>query len=85
MADDAAFTNLLQDRDAVTDAALRIDIAKPGIYFGRRASLRGNADAGPLGDVQHFELRPTPEPPTGGLAADGRSLVFTWSARTQGR
>ena len=85
VADDAAFTNPLQDRDAVTDAAVRIDIAKPGIYFWRLASLRGDADAGPFGDVQRFELRPTPEAPTGGLAADGRSLVFTWGARIQDR
>ena len=85
VADDAAFTNPLQDRKAPADAALRIDIAKPGLYFWRLASLRGNADAGPFGDVQRFELRPTPEAPTGGLAADGRSMVFTWSARTQDR
>ena len=85
VADDAAFTNPLQDRDAVTDAAVRIDIAKPGIYFWRLASVRGSADAGPFGDVQRFELRPTPEAPTGGLAADGRSLVFTWGARIQDR
>lgn len=85
VADDAAFTNPLQDRDAVTDAAVRFDIAKPGIYFWRLASLRGSADAGPFGDVQRFELRPTPEAPSGDLAADGRSLVFTWSARTEDR
>ena len=85
VADDAAFTNPLQDRDALTDAAVRIDIAKPGIYFWRLASLRGAADAGPFGDVQRFELRPTPGAPTGGLAADRRSLVFTWGGRTEDR
>ena len=85
MSDDAAFTNPLPDRDALTDAAVRIDISKPGIYFWRLASLRGAADAGPFGNVQRFELRPTPEAPSGGLAADGRSLVFTWGARAEER
>lgn len=60
-ADDAAITNLLQDRHAVTGAADRIDIATPGLYFWRLASRRGDADAGPFGDVQRFELHPPPE------------------------
>jgi hypothetical protein len=53
MTDDAAFTSLLQDRNAVTGAAWRIDldIAKPSFHFWRLATVRGNADAGPFGDA----------------------------------
>ncbi|HEY9238155.1 MAG TPA: hypothetical protein VIP10_04865, partial [Burkholderiaceae bacterium] len=36
-------------------------------------------DAGPFGDVQRFELRPTPEPAAVARSADGNALVFRWS------
>jgi hypothetical protein len=53
MTDDAAFTSLLQDRNAVTDAAWRIDLdlAKPSLQLWRLATVRGNADAAPFGDT----------------------------------
>ena len=85
VAEDAAFTRVLQDRDGLTEATLRIDISAPGIYFWRLASVRASGDAGPFGDAQRFELRPLPEPPKGGLSADGRNLVFAWSGRAQDR
>lgn len=85
VAEDAAFTRVLQDRIELTGATLRADIASPGQYFWRLASVRANGDAGPFGDAQRFELRPLPEPPTGGLSADGRALVFTWGGRGQDR
>lgn len=85
VAEDAAFSRLVQDRNEVPDATLQTGLATPGIYFWRLASLRANGDPGPFGDVQRFELRPLPEPPTGGIAADGRSLVFAWGGRAEDR
>lgn len=85
LAEDAGFTRLLQDRDGVTDSTLRTDLKAAGVDFWRLASVRADADHGPFGEAQRFELRPTPEPPAGGLAADGRSLVFKWSGRPQDR
>ena len=85
VAEDAGFMRVVQDRDGLTDAALRAQIAAPGVYFWRLASVRANGDPGPFGDAQRFELRPMPEPPTGGMAADGRSLIFVWGGRAEDR
>lgn len=85
LSEDAAFTRLLQDRDGLADAALRTDIEAAGTYFWRLASLRPDGDQGPFGDPQRFELRPLPEPPTGGLSADGSALAFAWGGRPQDR
>ena len=85
VAEDAAFARVLQDRDGLTEAALRTDISAPGVYFWRLASVRASGDAGPFGDAQRFELRPLPEPPKGGMSADGRSLVFAWGGRAEDR
>ena len=85
VAEDAAFTRPVHDRDGLADAALRVDIAAPGRYFWRLASLRATGDQGPFGDVQRFELRPMPEPPTGGLSGDGGTMVFAWTGRAQDR
>ena len=30
-----------------------------------------------------FELRPLPEPPAGGVAPDGKTLLLNWSGRAQ--
>ena len=85
IAEDAAFARVLQDRAGLTDASLRADITTPGVYFWRLASVRASGDAGPFGDAQRFELRPLPEPPQGGMSADGRSLVFAWGGRAEDR
>ncbi len=89
IAREANFKELVLDRDALAGAAARVDLADPGTYFWRLASIRAKAglaaDQGPFGDALSFELRPTPEPPKGGLAADGRSMTFSWSGRPQDR
>ena len=85
IAQDEAFTQLVEDHDALAGSMLRADIAAPGSYFWRVASIRPDGDHGPFGDAQRFEIRPLPEPPTAGLAGDGRSLVFKWGGRTEDR
>ena len=85
VAEDAAFTRLVQNRDGLSATTLRTDIAAAGTYYWRLASVRGDGDHGPFGDPQPFELRPTPEPPRGGASADGSALMFTWSGRAQDR
>lgn len=85
VSEDDAFTHLVQDRDNVDAANLRADIAKPGTYFWRLASVRPSGDHGPFGDPQRFELRPTPEPAQIARSPDGNSLVFKWSGRPQDR
>ena len=83
IAEDEAFTKIVQDRDLLAADTLRIDIATPGHYFWRAASVRPDGDHGPFGDVQQFDVRPLPEPPKGGLSSDGRTLVFTWGGRAE--
>ncbi|MDE2627812.1 MAG: FecR domain-containing protein [Burkholderiales bacterium] len=85
VAEDAAFTRVVQDRDHLTGTTLRIDMPTAGSYFWRLGSVRDDGDAGPFGDAQPFELRPMPAPPAGGRSADGSALVFTWSGRPQDR
>ncbi len=85
VAEDAAFTRLVQDQDNVDATTVRAEIAKPGSYFWRLASVRPSGDHGPFGDPQTFELRPTPEPPQGGLSADGSGIVFRWNGRAEDR
>ena len=81
VATDPAFGQVIDDRDNLDTANLSADIAQPGTYYWRLASIRPSGDHGPFGDPQSFELRPLPEPPTGGRSADGKSLVFKWGAR----
>ncbi len=85
VARDAAFSDVVIDRDALPGATVAIDLPAPGMYFWRLASVRGDNDLGPFGDPLPFELRPTPQPPQGGLAGDGTSLVFNWPGRPQDR
>ena len=85
IAEDEAFAKLIEDRDTLADSALRADITRPGSYFWRVASIRPDGDHGPFGDVQRFEVRPLPEPPSAGLAGDGQSLVFKWGGRAEDR
>ena len=85
VAEDAAFTRIVQTRDDLADAALRADLATPGTYFWRLASIRASGDHGPFGDPQRFELRPLPEPPSAGRSADGNSLIFKWGGRAEDR
>ncbi len=85
IAQDAGFTTLLQDRNKLDAASLRADLGAPGEYHWRLASVLPGGDQGPFGDPQRFELRPLPEAPSGGLSADGGSLVIKWSGRPQDR
>ncbi len=85
VAEDAAFTRIVHDRDNIDAANLRSDIAKPGLYHWRLASVRPDGDHGPFGDPQRFELRPTPEPAQVARPADGNGLVFRWSGRPEDR
>ena len=85
IAEDEAFTKIVQQRDGLNDAELNETLGTPGIYYWRLSSMRPNGDAGPYGDPQRFELRPQPEPPTAGRSADGNSLIFKWGGRPQDR
>ena len=83
VAEDEAFTKIVQERDAVAGGTLRADIAAPGVYHWRVASLRASGDQGPFGDAQRFELRPFLTPPTVARSADGSGFSFRWSGRAQ--
>ena len=85
VASDASFNKLLLERDVLADASLSAPFDTAGVYHWRLASVRPNGERGPYGDAQRFELRPLPEPPKGGPAADGQSLVFNWSGRPEDR
>ncbi len=85
VARDASFGTVLLERDNLADAKLSASFDAAGVYHWRLASLKPNGERGPYGDAQRFELRPLPEPPKGGPAADGKSLVFNWSGRPEDR
>lgn len=85
LAADDAFTRVLDDRDNVEASSLSADLAQPGVYHWRLASVRPDGDHGPFGDPQRFELRPAPEPPAVERTADGSALRFRWSGRAGDR
>ncbi|CAN5908820.1 hypothetical protein BH11PSE8_BH11PSE8_00120 [soil metagenome] len=85
VAQDPGFTRLVLDGNRIADASQALLIDTPGTYYWRMASVRANGDQGPFGDPLSFELRPRPEPPQGGLAADGNGIVVHWSGRPQDR
>ena len=78
---DAAFVRLVRDQDNIEMASQRADIAEPGSYHWRLASVRPEGDQGPFGDTQRFVLRPVPEPAAVSQSPDGGLLVFRWSGR----
>jgi len=85
IAEDAAFTRIVDDRAALDAATLRADIGVPGRYFWRLASVRAGGDQGPFGEAQAFELRPLPSAPAVSPSDDGSALRFTWRGRAQDR
>lgn len=83
VARDEAFGDIVLQREGLTGHRERIELPAAGAYWWRLASTRADGDRGPFGDPQRFELRPLPEPPQGGVAADGKSLALAWSGRTE--
>lgn len=83
VARDAAFADIVAQQEGLTGSSGRATLDAAGSYFWRVASTRADGDRGPFGDPQRFELRPNPEPPTGGVAPDGKSLTLAWSGRAE--
>ena len=81
VARDAAFTRMVRDEDNIDSAGQKTEIADPGSYHWRLASIRPDGDHGPFGDPQRFELRPTPGPAVVARSDDGGLLVFRWGGR----
>lgn len=81
VAQDAEFSRLVIDQDNVSDGRARAELAAPGTYHWRLASVRPDGDHGPFGDPQRFELRPMPTAPAGAVSSDAKSLVFRWGGR----
>ena len=52
------------------------DIAEPGSYRWRLASIRPDGDHGPFGDTHRFNRRTVPEPAAVDWPSDGGLLVF---------
>lgn len=83
VARDAAFKDIVVERQGLEGNALTLELAGAGVYHWRLASTRADGDRGPFSDAQRFELRPLPEPPKGGMADDGKSLTLAWSGRPE--
>jgi hypothetical protein len=83
VAGDAAFTQIVAEREGLTGTSEKIELGGPGVYHWRIASTRADGDKGPFGDAQRFELRPLPEPPQGGMGPDGKSITLAWSGRSE--
>jgi hypothetical protein len=80
VAQDAAFTKIVQDEVVAKGDTLQATLPEPGSYFWRLASVRASGDQGPFGDAQPFELRPTPSTPEVKTSAEG--LRFSWGGRS---
>jgi hypothetical protein len=85
IAEDAAFTRIVEERAVLDASTLRAEIGNAGSYFWRLASVRANGDRGPFGEARAFELRPLPSAPAVSTSADGGALSFTWRGRAQDR
>lgn len=83
VARDAGFADLVAQQEGLTGTTGSATLDAAGSYFWRVASTRADGDRGPFGDPQRFELRPNPEPPTGGVAPDGKSITLAWSGRAE--
>lgn len=83
VARDEAFRDIVVQREGLAAPRERVELPGPGTYWWRLASTRADGDRGPFGDPQRFELRPLPEPPKGGVAADGKSLTLAWGGRAE--
>jgi hypothetical protein len=83
VAKDADFAQKVWDADDLKGAKAELKLDQAGVYHWRLASVRASGDQGPWGETQVFELRPLPEPPTGGVSADGKTLSLNWSGRPQ--
>lgn len=83
VARDSAFSDLVLQREGLSASGERATLDTAGTYYWRVASTRADGDRGPFGDPLRFELRPDPEPPKGGVAADGKTLALAWSGRAE--
>ncbi|UCH17699.1 MAG: hypothetical protein JSW36_01245 [Burkholderiales bacterium] len=81
VAGEAGFDAPIVERGGLKVNRIDIEGLAPGPYRWRVGSTRANGDEGPWGAPQWFEVRPLPEPPTGGLLEDGKTLSLVWSAR----
>lgn len=79
VARDAKFVSSLREEDGLTGASHTIADLEPGAYWWRIQSIRADADRGPFGDPQAFELRPLPADPNP-AALDEKELRFSWPA-----
>lgn len=81
IARDAAFTQVLDQREGLSGDSVTLAVSKPGTYFWRVGSVAvtasGLSDPGPWGPAQQFEARPLPTPPSGRYAEDG-ALILSW-------
>jgi len=83
IAGEAGFDAPAAERRGIVGSRIDVEGLAPGRYRWRMGSTRSDGDEGPWGDAQEFEVRPLPEPPKGGLSADGKTLSLSWSARAQ--
>ena len=80
VARDAAFQDIVAQKDDLSDTTHTVTLDTAGTYHWRLASERADGDRGPWGDGQRFELRPLPEPPQVHTGEDGQ-IQLSWSAR----
>jgi len=87
VARDAEFTELAWQGSVQgpAEATFTPPAQAEGPWFWRLGSIRADGDRGPWGDPQTFTLRPLPEPPTGGMTADGHTLALAWGGRAEDR
>lgn len=78
---DGGFAAPLVERDGLDGSSLTLPALPAGRYAWRMASVKPDGDTGPWSDPQAFELRPLPEPPSGGLSGDGSRLTLAWGGQ----
>jgi hypothetical protein len=74
------FTQPLRDLRGHASPTLNLDGLAPGVYHWRLASERSEADQGPFGAPQRFELRAIPKPPPPPVVTD-RTMRLAWEGQ----
>jgi hypothetical protein len=78
VASNADFKTVLRDVRGVSGVTTQLQDLPAGVYYWQLASVRGDNDQGPWGDVTSFEIRqpaPAPAPPKISATAIGLSWV----------
>jgi hypothetical protein len=75
----ADFKTLLRDLSGLRGAVAQLQDLPAGVYYWQLASVRGDNDQGPWGDVNSFEVR-QPPPAAAAPQVNSKAITLSWAA-----